>query len=108
MKIQFTLYVSKLQIIQRCRKITGTPIWIFDTGGQVWQQRELPLDGNPGWDTAISGASVYGNSVYTGIANGHLYAIDAKSGTEKWRYKTEGPVHSIPVVADGMVYGFNH
>jgi eukaryotic-like serine/threonine-protein kinase len=81
---------------------TGTPIWTFDTGGHVWT-RKLPIDDNPGWDTAVSGVTISDNIVYTGSADGHLFAIDAKSGTEKWRFKTEGPVHSIPVVVDGMV-----
>jgi eukaryotic-like serine/threonine-protein kinase len=81
---------------------TGTPIWTFDTGGHAWT-RKLPFDYNPGWDTAISGVTISDKIVYTGSADGHLFAIDAKSGTEKWRFKTEGPVHSIPVVADGMV-----
>ena len=80
---------------------TGRPIWTFDTGGHVWM-RKLPIDENPGWDTAVSGVTISENVVYAGSGDGHLFAIDANSGTEKWRFKTEGPVHSIPVVADGM------
>lgn len=90
-------------ILYKLNKENGTPAWTFDTGGEEWE-RKLPNDENPGWNTAISGASVYGNIIYTGSADGHLFAIDANSGTEKWRYKTDGPVHSIPVIAEGMVF----
>lgn len=80
----------------------GSLIWTFDTGGHEWT-RKLPIDENPGWDTSVSGVTISGNIVYTGSADGHLFAIDANSGTEKWRFKTDGPIHSIPIVADEMI-----
>lgn len=82
---------------------TGNPVWTFDTGGHGWT-RKLPIDDDdPGWDTAISGATVDGNSIYVGSNDGNLFAIDAINGTEKWRYKTDGPIHSIPIVAEGKI-----
>jgi eukaryotic-like serine/threonine-protein kinase len=42
--------------------------------------------------------------VYVGSNDGHLYAIDARSGREKWRLETGAEILSSPVVADGVVY----
>jgi len=55
--------------------------------------------------------------VYTGSADGTLYALDAKSGRELWRFDTEGhglesgkfgfdrrTIQASPAVADGRVY----
>jgi outer membrane protein assembly factor BamB len=95
-------FLSDDGILHKLDAETGKLIWSFDTGGKSWQ-RKLPIDENPGWDTAISGATVFGNTIYVGSADGHLYAIDKKNGAEYWRFKTGGPVHSIPVAADGKV-----
>jgi outer membrane protein assembly factor BamB len=35
---------------------------------------------------------------------GKVYALDAATGTEQWRFQTGGHVHSSPVVVDGTVY----
>jgi outer membrane protein assembly factor BamB len=47
--------------------------------------------------------------VYFGSRDGHLYAIDGKTGQEKWRFETEyGPVYTSPFVSEGMVYLGGH
>lgn len=81
----------------------GTPAWIFDTGGEEWE-RKLPNDENPGYDSMASAAVAFDGIIYIGSADGHLYAIDEQNGTEKWHFKTGGPIHSIPVVAEGRIY----
>lgn len=35
---------------------------------------------------------------------GGFYALDAKTGTLKWRHKAKGGIRTSPVVSDGMVY----
>jgi len=74
-------------ILYKMGKNTGTFDWTFDTGGNDWS-RKLPIDENPGWDTVVSGVTISDNTIYAGSAVGHLFAIDAASGTEKWRFKT--------------------
>jgi outer membrane protein assembly factor BamB len=41
--------------------------------------------------------------IYHGGINGDLFAVDADTGKQKWRYSTTQPCLS-PVVANGMVY----
>lgn len=50
----------------------------------------------------------YGN-LYISTANG-LYALDAKTGAEKWVYPTELPLGHSPTVSNGRLYvgGFDH
>ena len=42
--------------------------------------------------------------VYFGSNDGYLYAVDVRSGQEKWKFKTAGEVLSSPAVSDGVVY----
>ena len=42
--------------------------------------------------------------VYVGSEDGRLYALDARTGQEKWRFKTDGAIVSSPAVAGGVVY----
>lgn len=89
--------------LYKLSKENGIPTWKFDTGGQEWQ-RKLPNDETPGYDSMASAAVISNGIVYVGSADGHIVAIDDHSGDEKWRFKTEGPIHSIPAVAEEMVF----
>ncbi|HPL05588.1 MAG TPA: PQQ-binding-like beta-propeller repeat protein, partial [Bacteroidales bacterium] len=42
--------------------------------------------------------------VYFGSFDGNLYAVDIKTGQEKWKFKTKYWVLSSPAIADGVVY----
>jgi outer membrane protein assembly factor BamB len=42
--------------------------------------------------------------IYIGSFDGRLYALDARTGQEKWSFKTDGEVYSSPAVAGGVVY----
>ncbi|HEX8138857.1 MAG TPA: PQQ-binding-like beta-propeller repeat protein [Pyrinomonadaceae bacterium] len=42
--------------------------------------------------------------LYVGSSDGHLYALDAKTGAEAWRFNAGSPVTSSPAVAGGNVY----
>jgi outer membrane protein assembly factor BamB len=66
-------------------------------------------DGNPQWRFQTDGfvkssPAVVDGTVYVGSNDGHVYAIDASSGTEQWSFQTDGYVDSSPVVKDGRVY----
>ncbi len=46
-----------------------------------------------------------GGAVYFGSSADHkVYALDLKTGEERWSFFTEGPVRFAPQVADGRVY----
>ena len=62
-------------------------LWSFPTQG--------PVRGSP---------AVAGDAVYFGSGDGHLYAVDASSGRERWRASLGGAVASSPAVSDGTVF----
>ncbi len=50
-----------------------------------------------------SSPTVWNGTVYVGVA-GSIKAIWAKNGTERWSYTAPNPVHSTPVISDGIIY----
>lgn len=43
--------------------------------------------------------------MYTGSGeDSHLYAFDAKNGSPRWTFATDGEVQGAPVVARGTIY----
>lgn len=46
---------------------------------------------------------VVGATVYVGSMDGSLYALDADTGTEQWRFDTKA-IFAPPAFADGLVY----
>jgi outer membrane protein assembly factor BamB len=75
---------------------TGTAKWSFANG-----------------NTAKSSPTVANGIVYIGAGspgsstdNNKLYALDAKTGSKKWEFKTAdgGPEYSPPLVTNGIVY----
>ena len=52
-------------------------------------------------DTVVAVAD--GVAFYVSV-DGKLYAVDAKSGTQKWKYTEKGRVNSAPTVSNGVVY----
>ena len=62
-------------------------LWSFPTRG--------PVRGSP---------AVAGDTVLFGSGDGHLYALDAGSGRERWRASLGGAVASSPAVSDGTVF----
>ena len=51
-----------------------------------------------------STAAIAGGKVYVGCDDGHLYALDFKTGKKLWSFKTEDIVESSPLVDNGRVY----
>ena len=52
----------------------------------------------------ISSPAVARGAVYVGSGDGNLYVVDATSGDQLWRFRTEIGIGSSPVVEDGVVY----
>lgn len=85
--------------------------WKFITGGEkryaaVGIHGWLPKDSlyTDLWDFWLSSPAVQNNIVYFGSGDGNFYALDTKTGKEKWRFKTNGIIHSSPALAFGNVY----
>ncbi len=48
--------------------------------------------------------AVFKGTVYFGCGDNYFYALDSRSGAERWKFKTGGPVYSSPAVAGSTVY----
>jgi outer membrane protein assembly factor BamB len=105
---------------------TGTEEWRFtDASGSIWvsaavtsETAYIPCDDNSlyavnladgalEWsfetdDSLRSAPIAVGETIYVGSTDENLYAID-QSGTEQWRFQTEGKAGS-PVYADGTLF----
>lgn len=90
---------------------TGKDVWKFETGGETRfvakgihgaapRNERMP---DP-WDFFLSSPVVADGSVFIGSGDGHIYALDARTGNLKWKFKTGNVVHTSPAVADGVVY----
>jgi len=90
---------------------TGVMRWKFSTGGE----RRFEARGLHGmlpatqtipdpFDIYLSSPTVADGVVYFGSGDGNVYALDAASGSLRWKYQTGDVVHASPAVADGVVY----
>jgi outer membrane protein assembly factor BamB len=77
---------------------SGAMKWSTSIGGPTWL-REIDH-----WDVYPSSPTVVGGMVYVGSTDGRIYAIDAKTGTERWHFQTKHVIRATPAVADGRVY----
>jgi len=72
-----------------CLSKEGRLVWRFMT--------ETYLDGSPE-------VLVHDGILYYGSSNHNLYALDARTGGEKWRFRTDGIIISCPLVHEGKLY----
>jgi eukaryotic-like serine/threonine-protein kinase len=90
---------------------SGKLRWKFETAGE----KQFEAKGLHGyypraqtvadpWDFFLSSPAVNEALVYFGSGDGNLYALDAETGQLKWKFATQGVVHSSPAVAGGVVY----
>lgn len=61
--------------------------WKFKTGGRIF-----------------SSPIIYADKVFTGSEDGHLYAVNARTGKQVWKYATAGAVNSTPAAENGVIY----
>jgi len=66
-------------------KTNGKIIWRFRTNGEI-----------------VSTASYFGEKIYIGSKDGHLYCVDV-NGSLVWKFRTGGEVASLPTIVDGKV-----
>ncbi len=90
---------------------TGVTRWKFSTGGERrFEARGLhgmlpPTQTIPDpFDIYLSSPTVADGAVYFGSGDGNVYALDATSGSLRWKYQTGDVVHASPAVVDGFLY----
>jgi len=79
---------------------TGKLVWRFDTKGRGLDSGKYGFDRKSVQFTP----AVADGLVYVGARDGILYAIDAASGKEKWRFDQQVSWVTTPAVADGLVF----
>ncbi|MEP7269695.1 MAG: PQQ-binding-like beta-propeller repeat protein, partial [Saprospiraceae bacterium] len=89
----------------------GKAKWTFKTEGEkLFSAKgihgQLPKDSLfvDEWDFWLSSPAIEGNNIYFGSGDGYFYALNKIDGTEKWKFKTTGIIHSSPALAFGNVY----
>ncbi len=79
---------------------TGKQVWKFDMGRPLMERKPIPQ----GWDYMQSSPAVADGLVFSGTSNQKFYAVDARTGQEKWRVEIGLYVRSSPAVVNGTVY----
>lgn len=94
---------------------TGKQKWRLQTGGEkplgdtsYWGMKPLGMYHEDLWDCFISSPIVDNidaeGVVYFGSSDTNVYAVNAKTGTIKWKFKTNGSVHASPTLYKGTIY----
>jgi len=85
--------------------------WTFKTEGEKRYSAKgihgwLPKDSlfTDLWDFWLSSPAIQDNTIYFGSGDGNFYALNKTTGKEKWKFKTDGIIHSSPAIAFGNVY----
>lgn len=94
------------------RPVAPDPSAVFrgdPTHTGVYQAAPLAHFGGVQWRVQTGGPvqstpAVAGGVVYVGSGDGHLYALDARTGMERWRFAAGRAITSSPAVAGGLVY----
>jgi eukaryotic-like serine/threonine-protein kinase len=56
------------------------------------------------FDVYLSSPLVWNGGVYFGSGDGNVYALDAYTGSLKWKFQTGDVVHTSPAISEGKVY----
>jgi outer membrane protein assembly factor BamB len=56
------------------------------------------------FDCYLSSPAVWNGAVYFGSGDSNVYALDAATGTLKWKFHTGDVVHASPAIADGTLF----
>ncbi|MBV9181165.1 MAG: PQQ-binding-like beta-propeller repeat protein, partial [Acidobacteria bacterium] len=91
--------------------VSGQLRWKFQTAGErrfagknihgILPAGEIMPDP---FDSFLSSPAVWKGVVYFGSGDGSIYALDATSGSLKWKFPTGDVVHASPAVSNGMVF----
>lgn len=94
--------------------VTGKEIWKFKTGGEkkigsygLWKMRPPDMYMEDLWDFFLSSPVIEMSknpTIFFGSSDGYVYAINALTGSLKWKFKTNGIIHSSPALYNGILY----
>ncbi len=56
------------------------------------------------FDCYLSSPAVWNGNVYFGSGDGNVYALDAGTGSIKWRFHTGDVVHASPAISSGTLF----
>ncbi len=82
---------------------TGVKIWETYAGGVTKNQLGTGTYLNIA-PPVRSSPMVVGSRVYVGSLDGNLYCLNANTGTEIWKFETEGPILATPTIVDDKIY----
>ncbi len=90
---------------------TGKLAWKFQTAGErrftapgihgILPKTEMMPDP---FDVFLSSPVLADEAVYFGSGDHNVYALDAQTGSLRWKFSTGSVVHASPAVAGGVVY----
>jgi outer membrane protein assembly factor BamB len=90
---------------------TGQLKWKFQTAGERRYAGKHLHGSQPAAETMpdpfdfyLSSPVVWNGAAFFGSGDGNVYALNAASGTLKWKFKTGDVVHASPAVADGKLF----
>jgi len=90
---------------------TGQLKWKFKTGGERRFAAKHLHGGEPAAETMpdpfdfyLSSPVVWNGGVYFGSGDTNIYALDAATGSLKWKFKTGDVVHASPAISDGTLF----
>ncbi len=90
---------------------TGQQKWKFETAGERRYSGTRLHGLQPAgesmpdpWDFYLSSPVIGQGLVYFGSGDGYVYALDARTGAMKWRFRTGDVVHASPALANGLLY----
>jgi outer membrane protein assembly factor BamB len=90
---------------------TGALVWKFTTegerrfSGKHLHGREPAAEVMPDpFDVFLSSPVIAAGGVYFGSGDGNVYALDAATGTLRWKFHTGNVVHASPAIAAGILY----
>jgi outer membrane protein assembly factor BamB len=90
---------------------TGELKWKFQTGGERRFAAKHLHGAEPASETMpdpfdffLSSSVVWNGGVYFGSGDTNVYALDAATGSLKWKFKTGDVVHGSPAISGGTLF----
>ena len=91
--------------------VAGTLVWKFRNVGErrfaaTHLHGSIPVGETmpDPFDVYLSSPTVWNGAVYFGSGDGNIYALDAATGSFKWKFQTGDVVHASPAISNGKLY----